>query len=131
LPDGTRGFARWCRANGRGKADQDEDCAGPAPVIQRADCRSAGRARHTVAPAGEVNGAGEQGLAILQVDPQGKAAEAGVAAGDVIVKAGEQQLGNVGDLNDAMASASANGKSNVLVLMRRGDTQRYVAVPVA
>lgn len=90
-----------------------------------------GRLGMTVAPAGEVNGAGEQGLAILQVDPQGKAAEAGLAAGDVIVRAGGQQLGNVGDLNDALAAASANGKSNVLVLVRRGEAQRYVAVPVA
>jgi serine protease Do len=85
----------------------------------------------TVAPAADVSGAGEQGLAILQVDPQGKAAEAGLKAGDVIVRAGDQKLGNVGDLNDAMAAASANGKSNVLVLVRRGEAQRYVAVPVA
>jgi serine protease Do len=91
----------------------------------------AGALGMTVAPAGEVSGAGEQGLAVLRVEPQGRAAEAGLAAGDVIVKAGGRRLGNVGDLNDAMASASANGKSNVLVLVRRGATQRYVAVPIA
>jgi serine protease Do len=85
----------------------------------------------TVAPAAEVDGAGDQGLAVLQVDPQGKAAEVGLAAGDVMIKAGGQQLGNVGDLNGAMAAASAKGKRNVLVLVRRGDAQRYVAVPVA
>jgi serine protease Do len=85
----------------------------------------------TVAPAADISGAGEQGLAILQVNAQGKAAEAGLKAGDVIVRAGDQKLGNVGDLNDAMAAASANGKSNVLVLVRRGEAQRYVAVPVA
>jgi hypothetical protein len=47
-----------------------------------------------------------------------------------MVKAGGQQLGNVGDLNEAMEAASTKGKSNVLVLVRRGETQRYVAVPV-
>jgi serine protease Do len=90
-----------------------------------------GKLGMAVAPASEVNGAGEQGLAILQVDPQGKAAEVGLAAGDVIVRAGGQQLGNIGDLDDAIASASAKGKSAVLVLVRRGEAQRYVAVPIA
>jgi serine protease Do len=85
----------------------------------------------TVVPAAEVDGAGGQGLAVLQVDPQGKAAEAGLSAGDVMVKAGNQQLANVADLNEAIDAASANGKSTMLVLVRRGDTQRYVAVPVA
>jgi serine protease Do len=85
----------------------------------------------TVAPAGDVNGAGDRGLAILQVDPRGKAAEAGLTAGDVIVKAGAQPVGTVDDLNDAMHTASTKGKSSVLMLVRRGDAQRYVAVPVA
>jgi serine protease Do len=95
------------------------------------DASRPGKLGMAVAPAGEVNGAGEQGLAILQVDPQGKATEAGLAPGDVMVRAGRQRLGNVGDLNEAIASASAKGKSNVLVLVRRGDSQRYVAVPIA
>jgi serine protease Do len=98
---------------------------------READTDQPGKLGITVAPAGEVNGAGEQGLAILQVDPQGKAAAVGLSAGDVMVRAGDQQLGNVGDLNDAIDAASAGGKSTMLILVRRGDTQRYVAVPVA
>ena len=110
----------------RMKTESSQHLASGEPTVDQP-----GKLGMTVAPAGEVNGAGEQGLAILQVDPQGKAAEVGLAAGDVIIRAGEQQLGNVGDLNDAMASASAKGKSAVLVLVRRGEAQRYVAVPIA
>ncbi len=84
----------------------------------------------TVAPAPEIDGAGNDGLAILRVDPAGKAAELGFAAGDVIVKAGAQQVDRVADLNQAIQAAAAKGKTNVLLLVRRGENQRYVAVPV-
>jgi serine protease Do len=90
-----------------------------------------GKLGMTLAPAAEIDGAGDRGLAILQVDPQGKASEVGLSAGDVMLKAGEQQLASVGDLKEAMETAAAKGKSNVLVLVRRGDTQRYRAVPIA
>jgi serine protease Do len=103
----------------------------PRLAFNEGEADETGKLGITVAPAAETDGAGGQGLAILQVDPQGKAAEAGISAGDVMLKAGEQQLGNVGDLKEAMAAAAANGKSNVLVLLRRGDTQRYVAISIA
>jgi serine protease Do len=90
-----------------------------------------GRLGMTVAPAAEIEGAGNSGLAVLQVDPEGKAAELGLAAGDVMVKAGNQQLGNVDDLNHAIESAASKGRSSLLLLVRRGDAQRYVAMPVA
>ena len=48
-----------------------------------------------------------------------------------MVKAGNQQLGNVDDLNHAIESAASKGRSSLLLLVRRGDAQRYVAMPVA
>jgi serine protease Do len=105
--------------------------ASPRLASKEAENDHPGKLGMTVAPAAEVDGAGAQGLAVLQVDPQGKAAEAGLSAGDVMVKAGNQQLANVADLNEAIDAASTNGRGTMLVLVRRGDTQRYVAVPVA
>jgi serine protease Do len=85
----------------------------------------------TVAPASEVEGAGAQGLAVVQVAPGGKGAELGFAAGDVILKAGGQTVDGIQTFEKAVQSADAAGKKNVLVLVRRGDSQRYVAVPVS
>ena len=84
----------------------------------------------SVAPAPQIDGAGDSGLAVLQVDPAGKGAEAGLAAGDVILKAAGQDVDGVDALNQALAAAAANGKSNVLLFVRRGENKRYVAVPV-
>lgn len=104
----------------------------PAPrATAHADNDNAGKLGLTVAPAAEIDGAGSNGLAVLEVDPDGKAAELGLRTGDVMVSAGSRQLANIADLNQAMTAAASNGKHNVLVLVRRGETQRYVAVPTA
>jgi serine protease Do len=91
----------------------------------------AGKLGLNVAPASEIEGAGNDGLAVLQVDPAGKAAELGFAAGDVIVKAGAHEVDRVSDLDAAMEAAAAGGRSSMLLLIKRGDSQRYVAVPVS
>jgi serine protease Do len=103
----------------------------PRPALHEGGADETGRLGITVAPSAEVDGAGDQGLAILQVDPQGKAASLGLSAGDVMVQAGQKPLASVADLNEAIDQASSNGKGSVLVLVRRGDAQRYVAIPIA
>src|SRR5215470_2935302 len=52
----------------------------------------------TLAPAADVEGAGEKGLAVVDVDPDGKAAELGFRPGDVILKAGGRDLAKPADL---------------------------------
>jgi serine protease Do len=91
----------------------------------------AGKLGLTVAPAPEIDGAGDDGLAVLRVDPAGKAAELGIAPGDIILKAGGRQVERIDDFNRAMQAAAADGRSSMLVLVRRGDRQRYVALPVS
>lgn len=108
----------------------------PGQVARRAPARpqgsdGVGKLGLTVAPAQEVQGAGNRGLAVLHVDPAGKAADLGFAPGDVIVRAGGEEVDGVEDLNRAMETASADGKRSMLLLVRRDDEQRFVAVPVS
>lgn len=84
-----------------------------------------------VAPSDEVQGAGKDGLAIVDVAPDGAAAEAGLEPGDVILKAGAKTVANAEDLESALSQARASGRSKALLLIRRQSAERYVAVPVA
>ncbi len=84
-----------------------------------------------IAPAAQVHGAGDKGLAVLGVDANGKAAELGFQEGDVILKAGGKELSRPDDLKAAMSEAKAAGRKNTLVLVKRGSAMSYMAVPVA
>ena len=85
----------------------------------------------TVTPAADVEGAGAKGLAVIGVDPSGKAAELGFQQGDIILKAGNRTVSNPGDLTAAISEAAAAGRKNTLVMVKRDKAQHYVAVPVA
>jgi serine protease Do len=85
----------------------------------------------TVTPAAEVEGAGDKGLAVVGVDPNGKAAELGFQQGDIILKAGTRDVSKPDDLAAAMSDAKAAGRKNTLVMVKRDKADRYVAVPVA
>jgi serine protease Do len=84
----------------------------------------------SVAPAARVMGIGEQGLAILRVDPNGKGAEIGLNAGDVILQVGGKEVSNPEDLARAISDAAAQKKQHVIALLRRNDQERFVALPV-
>lgn len=83
-----------------------------------------------VAPASSVEGAGNEGVAVLGVDPSGAAADAGISAGDVILKAGDANVSSVRDLQQALANAESSGKKHTLALVRHNNTEHYVALPV-
>jgi serine protease Do len=84
-----------------------------------------------LAPAVDVEGAGETGLAVVSVDPDGKAAELGIREGDVIVKAGNRMLSSREDLIADMSDAKAAGRKNTLLMVKHEKADRYIAVPVA
>jgi serine protease Do len=83
-----------------------------------------------VAPAARVMGIGEQGLAVLRVDPNGKAAEAGLTPGDVILKVGAREVQSPQDLVSALDEAAKQNKQHALVLIRRNDRELFIALPV-
>jgi serine protease Do len=84
----------------------------------------------TLAPAADVEGAGEKGLAVVNVDPSSKAAELGLQPGDIIQKAGSKTLAQPADLRAAVAEAMTAGRKHILVMVSRDHTDRYVALPI-
>lgn len=84
-----------------------------------------------VAPASAVAGAGDKGLAVVEIDPNGRAAELGFQEGDIILKVGNRAVSRPRDLASAISASKTAGRKNTLVMIKRGQTNRYVAVPVA
>jgi len=82
-----------------------------------------------VAPAGEVSGAGEKGVVVTAVEPDGPAAEQGFQAGNVILEVGGKAVASAGDVRNALSEAKSQGKHQVLMRVKMGDATRFVAVP--
>jgi len=113
------------------KLGQLKDKKGGTAAAAKGGETGAGVLGLTIAPAANVEGAGEQGLAVVGVEANSKAAEIGFQEGDVILKAGSKELARAGDFKAAMSETKAAGRKNMLVLLKRGDAISYVAVPVA
>jgi serine protease Do len=84
----------------------------------------------TVAPASSVAGAGKNGVVITDIDPKGAAAQKGFKEGDVILQVAGKNVANPDDVRDAIKTAHADSKNNVLMRVRSGDASHYVAVPL-
>jgi serine protease Do len=85
----------------------------------------------TLAPAGDVDGAGQKGVVVTSVDPEGSAAEHGLQGGDIILNVGGKAVANAGDVRSALKEANANGKHSVLMQVKTADATKFVAVPLA
>jgi serine protease Do len=90
-----------------------------------------GRLGIAVAPASRVMGIGTQGLAVVRIDPNGTAAEAGLTQGDVILKVGAREMQSAQDLTNALDEAARHSKQHVLALVQRNDRNLFVALPVS
>jgi serine protease Do len=84
----------------------------------------------TLAPAGDVGGAGGEGVAVTAVDPNGPAAEHGVKTGDVILDIGGKTVSKPEDVRQALASLRKDGKHMVLMRLKSADGTKFVAVPL-
>jgi serine protease Do len=76
----------------------------------------------TVVPAPD--GAGVQ---VSEVAPDSAAAERGLKAGDIIVEVAGQEVHSPADVTSAISKVN---KKRVLMLVRSGDGQRFVSVPL-
>jgi serine protease Do len=85
----------------------------------------------TLAPAGELAGAGEKGVVVTKVTPKSAAADRGFKEGDVILEVAGKSVANPGDVREAIEAARTDKKSSVLLRLRSGDASHYVAVPLA
>ena len=85
----------------------------------------------TLAPAGEVAGAGSHGVVITNVDPNGAAADKGVQRGDVILDVGGKSVSAPQDVTSALEAASKEGHHAILMRLKTAQGNRLVAFPVS
>ena len=72
-----------------------------------------------------------KGVAITDVDPEGAAADKGLAPGDVITDVNQQKVTTIKELQDRVAEARDAGRKSVLMLIRRGGEPLFVALTLA
>jgi serine protease Do len=88
-----------------------------------------------LAPAAKFPGAGDQGVAITEVDPQSDAADKGLKPGDVILQVAGVTVSDPSDVVEGVKKAMANAKTGsdkdtvkILVQVKSGDQTRFLAL---
>jgi serine protease Do len=84
----------------------------------------------SLAPA-KAAGAGNDGVVVTAVDPNGPAAEQGIKAGDVITNVGGTSVSTPADVQKQLGQLQKTGKHSVLMRVKSGDATHYVALPLA
>src|SRR5579872_5660903 len=84
----------------------------------------------SVAPADEVAGAGNKGVVVTNVDPDGTAAEHGLQSGDVILNVAGKSIDNASDLRSALKDAKSAGKHDVLMQVKSSENTHFIAMPI-
>jgi len=110
-------------------ADQRNATVAKADNAGKSDGQQAPMLGIQLAPASEVAGAGDKGVAIVGVDPNGAAAEQGLATGQVILDVGGKPVATPQDVKSEVASAKSQGKKSVLMRVQTAEGDRFVAVP--
>lgn len=68
------------------------------------------------------------GLVVTDVDQASQAFEKGMRAGDRITEVGQQAVASVADFEARLAEAKEAGRKSILLLVRRGNDPRFVAL---
>jgi serine protease Do len=71
-----------------------------------------------------------EGAVVARVAPGSTAAREGIEPGDVILQVNQQRIDSAADVLDELVAARAEGR-RALLLLRRGDAQRFVALDFA
>ncbi len=79
-------------------------------------------------PATAVEGAGKTGVVVADVDPDGAAAQKGIATGDVILQVAGKAVSNPSEVTAAIDAAKAGGKKSVLMQLKTQDSTHFVAL---
>jgi len=83
-----------------------------------------------LAPAKDVAGSGDQGVAVVGVDPNGPAAERGIKTGDVILDVAGKAVANTAEVRKALNDARTAGKNTVLLRVKTAEATRFVALSI-
>ncbi|MFT0861567.1 Do family serine endopeptidase [Ancylobacter sp. G4_0304] len=82
----------------------------------------------SLAPAKGVAGAGDQGVVVTEVDPNGPAAERGIASGDVILDVAGTPVSSPAEVRDTLAKAAKDNRKAVLMRVKSDKGTRFVAI---
>jgi len=83
-----------------------------------------------LAPASSIQGAGNQGVVVAEIDPDGAAAQKGMQVGDVILEAGGHPVSKPADVAAALAEAKKDNRKAVLLRVKSSDGTHFVAIAV-
>jgi serine protease Do len=84
----------------------------------------------TLAPASDVDGAGNRGVVVTAVDPNGPAADRGIKEGDVILDVAGKTVSDPAQVRQQLADLSKEGRHAALMRMKSGEATKFVAVPL-
>ncbi len=84
-----------------------------------------------LAPATSIPGAGDEGVAVLNVDPSSAAAAKGIKEGDVILDVAGQTVSTPADVKADIERAQKEGKKALLLRVKDKDRTRFVAISMA
>jgi serine protease Do len=71
---------------------------------------------------------GETGLSVLEIKPDGLAADSGLVQGDILLTANGMALRAASDVERALLDAKRAGKKYALAFIRRGGNELFVAL---
>jgi serine protease Do len=92
-----------------------------SPDLPRHKGASVPRIGVSVAPTAE-------GVVVTSVDPDGPAADQGVASGDIILQAEGRKVGRVNDLRSTVEAAQKAGRHAMMVRIKSADGIKFVAI---
>lgn len=104
---------------------KDKEAPEPAPAAE--EMKDLGM---SLAPAASQDGAGGEGVVIVDVNPDSSAADKGLKAGDVILEVAGVSVSSPNEVADNIRKAKDRGRKAVHMLVRSGDQQRFVALPL-
>ena len=81
-----------------------------------------------LAPANTVAGAGDKGVVIVNVDPNGAAASKGLVSGDVILEVSGKAVSNPDQVKSEIAADRQDSKKAVLMRVQTAAGDRFVAI---
>lgn len=84
-----------------------------------------------LAPAKAVQGAGDVGVVVIGVDPDGQAAAKGLAEGNIILEVAGKPVDRPEQVKSGLEQARKDGKKAVLLKIKTADGSRFMAVTFA
>jgi serine protease Do len=82
------------------------------------------------APAAQTSGSEIQGVVVVGIEPEGRAADLGIEAGNVIVEVSGNAVHTPDDISKALNEAHSRGRQAALIKLKSGNAIGFVAVPV-